>query len=158
MSYADIWKKAQEQQNRQRKPQQHREGRLQEACVEWFNYQYPELSRIFFAVPNGGKRTKRTVVRNGHVYTYSPEALQMKREGVTAGVSDLILLTGRAGYYALCIEMKTTDKGSGQSDAQRAWQAAAEEAGNKYIVCRTLEEFMAGVKAYLHEPPTLRTT
>jgi len=152
MSYADIWKKAQEEQAgaKQRKPRQHEESRLQEACVTWFRLQYPKLALLLFAVPNGGKRTHRTIVVNGRVITYSPEAKQMKKEGVTAGVADLILLKPSGGYASLCIEMKTTEKGSEQRESQKAWQKAAEEAGNKYVVCRTLEEFMAVINEYLH--------
>ena len=152
MSFADIWKKAQEEaasDQTRRQPQRHEESRLQESCVTWFRYQYPKLALLLFAVPNGGKRTHRTIVRAGRVITYSPEAKQMKKEGVTAGVADLILLTPSKGFASLCIEMKTTEKGSKQRDSQKEWQKAAEEAGNKYVICRTLEEFIAVVKEYL---------
>lgn len=151
MSYADIWKKAQEEQAKQkeRKPRKHTESRLQESCVTWFRLQYPKLALLLFAVPNGGQRSHRTMVRAGRVITYSPEAQQMRREGVTAGVADLILLTPRKGYASLCIEMKTEDKGSKQRDSQKEWQQAAEAFGNKYVVCRTLDDFIAEVKDYL---------
>lgn len=151
MSYADIWKKAQAEQAgaKERKPQRHEESRLQESCVTWFRLQYPKLALLLFAVPNGGKRTHRTIVRAGRVITYSPEAKQMKKEGVTAGVADLILLKPSGGYASLCIEMKTTEKGSEQRESQKIWQQAAEEAGNKYVVCRTLEGFISVVNDYL---------
>lgn len=151
MSWADIWKQAQQEQEatKRHKPQQHKESQLQESCVTWFRLQYPKLALLLFAVPNGGKRTHRTVVRNGKIYTYSPEATQMRKEGVTAGVADLILLKPSKGYASLCIEMKTTDKQSRQRENQKEWQKAAENAGNKYIVCRTLEDFTAVVKDYL---------
>ena len=147
MSYEDIWNKAQKEASattKQRKPQRHEESRLQESCVTWFRLQYPKLALLLFAVPNGGKRTHRTIVRAGRVITYSP-----------AGVADLILLTPSNGYASLCIEMKTTEKGSEQRESQKVWQQAAEGAGNKYVVCRTLEEFMAVVKEYLttEKPP-----
>jgi hypothetical protein len=151
MSYADIWKKAQAEQAgaKERKPQRHEESRLQESCVTWFRLQYPKLALLLFAVPNGGKRTHRTIVRAGRVITYSPEAKQMKKEGVTAGVADLILLKPSGGYASLCIEMKTTEKWSEQRESQKIWQQAAEEAGNKYVVCRTLEGFISVVNDYL---------
>lgn len=151
MSYADIWKKAQAEQAgaKERKPQRHEESRLQESCVTWFRLQYPKLALLLFAVPNGGRRTHRTIVRAGRVITYSPEAKQMKKEGVTAGVADLILLKPSGGYASLCIEMKTTEKGSEQRESQKMWQQAAEEAGNKYVVCRTLEGFISVVNDYL---------
>jgi hypothetical protein len=149
MSWADIWRKAKEEEAKARPKPRHEESRIQESCVTWFRLQYPKLALLLFAVPNGGKRTKRTVVRNGKVYTYSPEATQMRKEGVTAGVADLILLKPSNGYASLCIEMKTTDKASRQRESQKEWQKAAESVGNKYVVCRTLEEFMAVVKDYL---------
>lgn len=152
MTWADIWKKTQQEQSpkrKERKPQAHKESRLQESCVLWFRLQYPKLALLLFAVPNGGKRTHRTVVRNGKVYTYSPEAMQMRKEGVTAGVADMILLMPAKGYASLCIEMKTTDKGSRQRECQKEWQTAVEKVGNKYVVCRTIEEFMATIRDYL---------
>ena len=71
----------------------------------------------------------------------------MKAEGVTAGVSDLILLYASHGFHALCVEMKT-EKGR-QSPAQKQWQKAVENAGYRYEVCRSLDDFMSVVKDYL---------
>lgn len=53
-------------------------------CVGWFRLQYPAVGKLLFAVPNGGARSRT-------------EAAIMKAEGVTAGVTDLILLLGRGG-------------------------------------------------------------
>lgn len=113
----------------------HRESNLQKACVTWFRYQFPDLGNMLFAVPNGGYRSK-------------VEAGIMKAEGVVPGVSDLVFLVPRGGYGALCVEMK--DVGKKQSEAQKAWQLATEKAGNKYVVCRTIEEFMNAVNEYLN--------
>lgn len=110
------------------------ESQLQHACLMWFRAQYPSLSLLLFAVPNGGKRDART-------------GAQMKYEGAVAGVADLILLVPKKGYASLCIEMKTP-KGV-QSEHQRTWQRAAGKYGNRYVVCRSLEEFMNEVNAYL---------
>lgn len=55
----------------------------------------------------------------------------------------------RGEYHSLCIEMKTHRKGSGQSDKQIEWEQVAEENGNKYVVCRDLEEFKITVLNYL---------
>lgn len=116
----------------------HLESQLQRQCVAWFRLQYPKHARLLFAVPNGGARSRI-------------EAAIMKAEGVTAGVSDLILLEPRGGYGALCIEMKTGSKSSRQSDSQKEWQADTEEAGNKYVVCRSLDTFMAEVTKYMDQ-------
>ena len=110
------------------------ESQIQHGCITWFRAQYPTLSRLVFAVPNGGKRDRRT-------------GAQMKYEGCMRGVADLILLVPMKGYASLCIEMKTP-KGK-QSEEQIIWQALAEKARNKYVVCRSLEEFMNEVNSYL---------
>lgn len=31
------------------------------------------------------------------------------------------------------------------------WQRSAEEAGNKYVICRSFDEFRDTVNAYLHD-------
>jgi hypothetical protein len=112
----------------------HLESNIQRSCVRWFRLQWPEYAGILFAVPNGGGRHKL-------------EAAILKAEGVFPGVSDLILLTGRHGYNSLCLEIKT-DTGR-QSDAQKEWQKQAENAGSKYVVCRSVNEFISIVNDYL---------
>lgn len=107
---------------------------LQISCIKWFRYQYPGLRKMLFAVPNGGSRN-------------AIEAHKLKMTGVTAGVSDLILLTPRHGYGALCIELKA-GKGK-QSSSQHEWELEAISAGNKYVICRSIDEFMNEVNQYL---------
>lgn len=119
---------------RQRPQLKHEESDLQIACVRWFRLQYPQYARLLFAVPNGGNRNLR-------------EAARMKAEGVTAGVADLILLMPSHEYGALCIELKTV-KGR-QSNSQKEWQEAAEKAGNRYVICRTFDQFRKEVSGYL---------
>lgn len=112
----------------------HKESKLQQKCIKWFRLQYRELSPLLFAVPNGGKRTVM-------------EAKILKEEGVTPGVSDLILLVSRHGYNALCIEMKTPE--GRQTITQQQWQRKAETHGNKYLVIRSFEQFVHAVNTYL---------
>ncbi len=115
----------------------HLESALQIVCVRWFWLQYPQLEKVLFAVPNGGKRNSR-------------EAQIMKSEGVRAGVSDLILLcpSAKGEYHSLCIEMKT-EKGK-QTKLQKEWQEEAEKQGNKYVVVHNIDEFMEAVQDYLN--------
>lgn len=112
----------------------HIESEMQRSCKRWFDLQYPKLSRLLFAVPNGGARNSR-------------EAGIMKAEGVTAGVADMILLIPRHGYGCLCIEFKTKD--GRQSDSQKLWQADVEAHGNKYVVVRSIGDFVKEVRDYL---------
>ncbi|MBP1638955.1 MAG: nuclease [Bacteroidetes bacterium] len=113
----------------------HLEAEIQEACVRWFQYQYSHIGNLLFAVPNGGSRNKI-------------EAVNLKRQGVTPGVSDLILFQKRETYGALCIEMKA-GKGT-QSDAQKVWQKTVERFGYKYVICYSLEEFINEVNGYMN--------
>ena len=110
------------------------EAQLQAACVLWFRMQYRDYASLLFAVPNGGSRNRA-------------EAAKMKAQGVTAGVSDLIRLVGRGQYNALCIEMKTPT--GTQQQVQKDWQQIVELAGSKYVVCRSLDEFMNEINNYL---------
>ena len=117
----------------------HVESHMQRMCVGWFRLQYPAVGKLLFAVPNGGARSRT-------------EAAIMKAEGVTAGVTDLILLLGRGGFNALCIEMKTTDRHSALSDAQIEWRSLAITNGSRHVVCRTLEEFQSEIRWYMARP------
>lgn len=112
------------------------ESKLQQTCVKWFNYQYMELRGCLFAVPNGGARDAVT----GRI---------LKMEGVVAGVADLILLVPNKHHHALLIEMKT-EKGR-QSASQREWQEKVEPFGYKYVICRSLKDFMKTIKDYLND-------
>jgi len=89
-----------------------------------------------FAVPNGGSRN-------------ISEAVRLHSEGVVSGVSDLVLLVPNSKMQILCIEMKA-GKGQ-QTENQKQFQSSVENTGNKYIVCRSLDEFMSTVNTHLRE-------
>lgn len=110
------------------------EHQIQCSCVCWFRLVYPQLKYLLFAVPNGGRRDK---VTGG----------KLKDEGVLAGVADMILLVSNGGYSSLCIEMKTPD--GIQRDTQKLWQKEVEAAGSKYVICRSIDDFMSEVNGYL---------
>ena len=110
------------------------ESRIQQSCVKWFRYQYSNIARLLFAVPNGGSRNRI-------------EASIMKGEGVTAGVSDMILLVPTESYSSLCIELKAGK--NNQTDLQKSWQELAEKHGNKYVIVRSFDEFREIIQGYL---------
>ena len=87
------------------------ESQIQHNCIAWFRMQYPTLSKLLFAIPNGGKRDAVTGAR-------------MKYEGAISGVADLILLLPKKGHASLCIEMKKPN--GKQSDTQKEWQREVE--------------------------------
>lgn len=112
------------------------EKRIQMECVAEFRRLYPDLAAkgLLFRVPNelAGKRGGMQ---------------PLDATGIVQGVSDLILLVPRKGYGALCIEMKTPT--GEQSPQQKRWQKAVTEVGQKYVVCRTIEDFVREVNRYL---------
>lgn len=128
--------KAKANKSKARKKPRHEESQIQQSCVRWFRMQFPDIALLLFAVPNGGARNKR-------------EAGILKGEGVTAGVADVILLKPSGGFASLCVEFKTEDKGSNQRDTQKRWQEVAETAGNKYVICRSFDDFYREVRSYL---------
>ena len=118
------------------------EHRIQCAIVKWFYYAYPAYrGGCLFAVPNGGHRNIQT-------------ARNLKAEGVTSGVSDLLLLVPKRDYHGLCIEVKTPV--GRQSDNQKNWQRIIEAQGYRYEIVRSLDEFAELVRWYLTEPPKAR--
>ena len=118
------------------------EHRIQCAIVKWFYYAYPAYrGGCLFAVPNGGHRNIQT-------------ARSLKAEGVTSGVSDLLLLVPKREYHGLCIEVKTPV--GRQSENQKNWQRIIEAQGYRYEIVRSLDEFAELVRWYLSEPPRAR--
>lgn len=115
---------------------------IQVQCVQLFRANHPELALNIFAVPNGGLRDRTTAGR-------------LKAEGVTAGVADLLLLVPShdGKHHGLCIEMKTTEKGSVQRATQKEWQKAVEAQGYRYEVCRTKKRFCEVVCSHLGQSP-----
>ena len=100
---------------------------LQTACIKWFDYQYPQYRQLLFAVPNGGSRHKI-------------EAINLKKQGVRAGVSDIIFLYPSFRFSFLCIEFKSV-KGK-QSDEQKEFETLIDsQTQGLYIIIRSFEEF-----------------
>ena len=133
MTYDEMLEKQQACKSIRKRPADE-EHRLQVSCVRLFRMKHPQLSSLLIAVPNGGRRDAVT-------------GAKLKAEGVVAGVSDLLLLVARNGYHGLCIEMKSP-KGR-QQDTQREWQKAVEAQGFRYVLCRSVEEFIKETGNYL---------
>jgi len=122
----------------------HEESKLQQSCVQWFNIQYPQY--WLFSVKNsskmGGKKIK---TKYGKEIPF--EAIIAKREGLKSGVADLQLLFGNGEFYSLFIELKT--KVGKQSESQKEFEDYCNRNKYKYIVVRSLDEFIGEVKKYL---------
>ena len=111
------------------------EHNLQCAEVRYIRGAHPGLSGVFFSVPNGTKRTSR-------------QTAWLKEEGLLPGVSDMILLRPNSRHGYLCIENKTP-KGK-QSPEQVLFQQAVEKNGGKYIIIRSLDDFIKAIEQYLN--------
>ena len=97
------------------------ESTEQIAVVDWFRLQYPKLRLI--AIPNGqwvaGEGARKFALINKY-----------KREGLTAGVSDLFLAHSDGQHHGLWLEMKDQGKTlSSVSADQRQWMKDMNDAG-----------------------------
>jgi len=110
----------------------HIESQIQQSMIKWFRYQYP--NHTIYAIPNGGRR--------GII-----EAGIMRGEGVLSGVADIFLMHAEKGYHGLYVEVKT--KEGKQSEAQKNFEVEAEKAGYRYIICRSLDDFIKETDNYL---------
>ena len=119
-----------------RKKHKDEEHKLQVSMINWFRLQYPSMRHNLFAVPNGSRRDAIT-------------GRKLKEEGVLAGVSDLIFLKSNRCYGALLIETKTK-KGT-QRNSQKEWESKITADGYKYVIVRSLNEFIEVITDYLKD-------
>lgn len=113
----------------------HLEDQLQMSCVQYFDLKYRRIARLLHHSPNGGKRDAR-------------EAARFKAMGVRAGFPDLLLLYPSHNCHFLAMELKS-EKGK-QSPYQKEYQSLIEAVGGRYIIIRTLDQFIQEVNNYLH--------
>ena len=116
-----------------------KEQQLQIMCVNWFRLQYPSL--FIFAVPNGGSRHKL-------------EAINLRREGATKGVSDLIIMLPKGRVVFVEMKRPASQKmnfktgnwnkvaGGKQSPEQKAFQETAETLGFEYLLIDSFDLFV----------------
>lgn len=113
----------------------------QQMLFQWANYmtaRYPEL-RLLYHVPNGGKRN-------------SKEAANLKRQGVKAGVPDIVFPIARDGYFGLYIELKIGKNKT--SLKQKEWIKDLKEQNYYVEVCYGWLEARAVIEDYLNKPKT----
>lgn len=103
------------------------------ALFKWLRLAFPKL--IAFHCPNGGKRSLRTAVR-------------LKKEGVLAGVPDIVIAKRCGPYAGMYIELKRR-KGGELSKGQREIIAGLREEGYFVVVARGWDEARDGVLKYL---------
>ena len=112
------------------------ESRHQEALFSWAGYnmgRMPELEYMHH-VPNGGKRDRAT-------------AVALKRQGVKAGVPDIVLPAARAGYHGLYIELKAGKNTT--TENQRRWLEYLRQQGYYTAVCYGWQKAAELIETYL---------
>ncbi|MDR9749865.1 VRR-NUC domain-containing protein [Pseudomonas sp. SZMC_28357] len=120
-----------------------REGLEQAALITEIRIRLPEVAELIYHVPNGGHRLKKV-------------AAELKGQGVSAGVPDLVLAMARGGYFGLYIEFKATPPNAAAvSDSQQKWMRKLNEQGYLAVVCRGHFDAMEQIRAYLRLKPTL---
>ena len=97
---------------------------------------HPELKWQFFAVPNGGSRHKL-------------EAANLKKQGVKAGVSDMLLLVSRGGYHGVALELKKPG-GKKPSANQLNFLASMKKHGYYSKTAYGAEEAIKTIELYLN--------
>ena len=120
----------------------HEESKIQRAAIkildDYFRTSLCELivngHAPIMAASNEGKRS----IVTGSL---------MKQQGLRKGFPDLFLHLKRKGYGGLCIEVKT-EKGRFTKE-QIAYLAHLKEQGYKVEICRTVQQIVDAVLAYI---------
>lgn len=127
------------------------EGNEQAVLIRWLQGEkmrgqpVGELFDAIYHVPNGGVRSFKT-------------AVAMKRQGAKAGVSDLVVMDARGGWFGLYLEFKASPPHTAAlAQSQHDWLALAYERGYCSVLAvgldeakRVLREYAALVPTYHH--------
>lgn len=91
---------------------------------------------LIFHIPNGGSRN---II----------EAVNLRKQGVKAGVPDLFLPVPTTKYHGLFIELKRSEGSARVSATQKKWLDLLEQNKYKAIVCYGAEHAIQEIEAYL---------
>jgi hypothetical protein len=113
------------------------EHQIQSAFIEWVRLaeQQDERLKLLFAVPNGGKRNLIT-------------AMKLKKEGVKAGIPDIMFPLKTEAFNGLGIEFKKPKTGR-KTKVQSDYMDLLVKYGWCVVVCTDAEEAIRVVKNYL---------
>ena len=115
----------------------HQESNEQQSLFQWVKLmqgQHPELA-LLHAIGNGNARTSAI------------QGARMKREGVKAGVSDIMLPVSRGGYHGLYIELKVGKNKA--TPSQKWWIKETIKQGYLSVVCYGWTEASVVIGEYL---------
>lgn len=119
------------------------ESEIQKAFVKRIEIVWPSIRPYLFSIPNGARL-------GGHISKkgFPVAASILKAEGMTSGVSDLMLALPRHGYAGLFQEAKTPVGTA--SPEQKAFLKQQTEAGYATTIFRSADEGFEQVRAYLN--------
>ena len=120
----------------------HTESKLQENCVKWFRYAYPQWRLFLVAVPNGA-------FFHGTAKQRAMQWRRLSQEGSVEGVSDLILFDPFGKRLPLFIEMKRPDGKWRQEESQVHFMQTYRHNGYTYEVVDSFDKFEAVVMQYV---------
>jgi hypothetical protein len=126
------------------------EHEQQVMVMQWARYNqgmYPAL-RWLHSIPNGARCSWS---RNKKGERYSRQAIILKQEGLTPGVSDLNLVLAAGIYHGLFIEMKA-ETGT-PSDEQLEFLNYVNNHGYLGVICYGSAEAIAVLETYLNLEP-----
>lgn len=106
------------------------ETRLQMACVQWFDYEYPK-QRLMMHMNHNESRSAQ-------------EMAKLKKMGVRPGCADLEYVTP-AGKIVF-IELKTA--AGRQSKSQKIFEAAAIKHNAEYHIIRDVQQFINLIRSH----------
>jgi VRR-NUC domain len=113
------------------------EGQEQMTLMAEIEVRHPAAFKLMYHPANGGKR---------HVMV----AIKLKKQGVKAGVPDLVLPMARGGYFGLYIEFKASPPHDAPvSPSQDAYIQCLIAEGYLAVVCRGWREAMEVLGNYL---------
>lgn len=117
-----------------------KEKDIQKALIEWSQYvpcrtHGGYIFDYLFATPNGG-------------YRKLLEAVELKRQGVKAGVPDLFLALPSKGHHGLFLELKRDNKCK-VTEAQNCFIERMKLVGYEAFVAYSLDEAISIIQNYL---------
>lgn len=118
------------------------EGNEQAVLIRWLLGEMKrgeavgKLYDVTYHVPNGGQRSKST-------------GAAMKRQGVKSGVSDLVVMDARGGWFGLYMEFKASPPHTAAlAQSQHDWLTLAYDRGYCAVLAVGLEEAKAVLREY----------
>lgn len=113
-----------------------KESLIQSSFFNWLALVRKEYRPYCFAIPNGGTR---------HIL----EAMNLKKQGVTAGVPDVFCALSKKGFHGLFIEFKCGK--NKLTPLQQEMINRLASAGYRCVVCYNVDSAIESFNEYIQE-------